>query len=282
MAVWLYLSGLHAIDYSKKDRVGDGIEDSPSKARSWQEEVMTLLSNMAAAFGAKDDNYNAIRSADLGLAFADKLRTTRDNRDAMRAKLYYRRGIARARRDGDDAAEAADDVAKAVELDNGKDKAMVAALRRLKAAAKRQKVGFAEIKGIFAADHKPPAQPIADDNHCPPLQPPKNIAERRADRRKLSKRFTRLARALAAKFPAHHRLTRAAVLAFTAVAVWLGMPKRNTSTNLDGSDPLPRNSWRFRFVIVGLVLARIVDFAVGHYSNKRRPLLGGGAANRDG
>lgn len=53
MAVWLYLAALQAIDYSKKDRVVDGIEDSPSRVQQWQEEVMTIMSNMSAAFSAK-------------------------------------------------------------------------------------------------------------------------------------------------------------------------------------------------------------------------------------
>lgn len=278
MAVWLYLAALQAIDYSKKDRVVDGIEDSSSKAQQWQEEVMTIMSNMSAAFSAKDvrptslhkpqpcpqDNYNSIRSADLGLAFADKLRTARDDRRTIRAKLLYRRGISRARREGDDAAQAADDVAKAVELDGGADKTMLNALRRLKAVAKRQKAGFSEMKGVF---NNAPSAPNPKDLGSPlPKEP--NIAERRADRRKFSRRVKRWAKAIAARLPLKtERLSRAVVLAFAAVAIWLALPSSKSLQNA------PHETWRFRLVIGGLVVARIVEFTIKHFRKRRQSHL---------
>lgn len=270
LAVWLYLASLQAIDYSKKDRVNDGIEESPDKARRWQEAVMTVLSNMAAAFGAKDDNYNAIRAADLGLAFADKLITVKDGRDTFRAKLLYRRGLARARSEGGgEATLAAEDVAAAVKLDGGNNPAMRATLKRLKLAAKGEKIAFEEMRGALnpreerhAEEEKRQrsgADETARENEIQKQKEP-NLAEIRAHRRKLSTRLSRFCKRVATKIPKGERIVRTAVLGLTAVAVWLAMPDKEQREK--GVDLPGNSSSKFRLVVAALVLARVIEVAV--------------------
>ena len=147
-AVWLYLAALHCLDYSKKDTILDGVDESADFARRLMESRATVLSNMAAAFGAKDDNYNAIRSTDLGLFFAEKLQRPGDAREKMRSKLLYRRACAKDRK-GDAAEDAYRDIVKAVNLDGSQDKAMLGTLRRLKAKAKHEAPAFPNFRGHF-------------------------------------------------------------------------------------------------------------------------------------
>jgi len=214
-AVWLYLAALHALDYSKKDRILDEIDETRQRQRTWQEATALVLSNMAAAFGAKDDNYNAIRAANLGLKFAEQLRTAGDRKEALRAKLHYRRGIAHSRSDAYD--DALSDLTKAVNLDEGKDKAMLACLRRLKKTNKQQTKPFDSLKGKLSQDTctkttvnhtistqdknreeinsstiNAKIQSSQTATKSPAIIPERNLAERRAARRKLSARLMRL------------------------------------------------------------------------------------------
>ena len=64
-AVWLYLAALHHVDYSLKDSRADKLGDSVVGTAKLQEEVARVCANLAAAFSAKDDAYNAARSAAL-------------------------------------------------------------------------------------------------------------------------------------------------------------------------------------------------------------------------
>ncbi len=138
-AAWTYLAALYHLDFSQKDQVAGDLLPTGSLARrrEWHTEVASVLSNLTQAFLSKPDAYNAERAADLGIWFAGKLRTASDGQEALRAKLLYRRGIAK--ESGGKAAlhEAYDDVKAACELVKP-DAKMAAALNRLKAAAKRE------------------------------------------------------------------------------------------------------------------------------------------------
>lgn len=182
MAVWLYLAALHALDYSKKDKVKDDID-----VQVWQKTVCVILSNMAAAFGAKDDAYNAIRAADLGLGFAEKL-----GNPTLRAKLLYRRGLAKEKK-GDDAI---DDVAAALKLHE--DRTMQATLRRLKQAAKSGTPAFNDLRGVFGP-------PKIDESPPPPNKTTTSSMIRHLG----------------------PRLSRTAVLGSAAVLVWLVVRPRD-------------------------------------------------------
>ena len=100
------------------------------------------LRAVAAAFSAKDDAYNAARSAALGLDYAEKCRSVKDDKRALRAKLLYRRGVARSRNAGrpnagpnDTVEDGLADVKEACRLDESRDRGMREAYRKLKRRA---------------------------------------------------------------------------------------------------------------------------------------------------
>ena len=99
-AVWLYLAALHHVDYSLKDSRADKLSATPSSGRRSCRRRSPRVQNLAAAFSAKDDAYNAARSAALGLDHAEKCRSVKDDKRALQAKLLYRRGVARSRNAG--------------------------------------------------------------------------------------------------------------------------------------------------------------------------------------
>ena len=135
-AVWLYLAALHHVDYSLKDSRADKLGDSVVGTAKLQEEVARVCANLAAAFSAKDDAYNAARSAALGLDYAEKCRSVKDDKKALRAKLLYRRGVARSRNAGrpnagpnDTVEDGLADVKEACRLDESRDRGMREAYR---------------------------------------------------------------------------------------------------------------------------------------------------------
>ena len=42
-SIWLYLAALHHVDYSKKDRIADGVDDTVAGTASWREAEHWLL-----------------------------------------------------------------------------------------------------------------------------------------------------------------------------------------------------------------------------------------------
>mmetsp|Transcript_21141 Transcript_21141/g.63049 ORF Transcript_21141/g.63049 Transcript_21141/m.63049 type:complete len:257 (-) Transcript_21141:37-807(-) len=168
-AVWLYLAALHHVDYSLKDSRADKLGDSVVGTAKLQEEVARVCANLAAAFSAKDDAYNAARSAALGLDYAEKCRSVKDDKRALRAKLLYRRGVARSRNAGrpnagpnDTVEDGLADVKEACRLDESRDRGMREAYRKLKRRADAEPPAYAA--GFLKADLPPGVEAVADDD----------------------------------------------------------------------------------------------------------------------
>jgi len=166
-AVWLYLAALHHVDYSLKDSRADKLADSAVGIARLREEIARVCANLAAAFSAKEDAYNAARSATLGLEYAEKCRSTKDEKKPLRAKLLYRRGVARARNAGQPNARPDDtvedglaDLKEACRLDDSKDRGMREAYRKLKLRADAAPPAYAA--GFLKADLPPGVEAVAE------------------------------------------------------------------------------------------------------------------------
>jgi tetratricopeptide (TPR) repeat protein len=83
------LSALHVLDFSK----GAGMSHSDAQKKETFEALVRTLSNLSIVFLKRGDNYNTARAADLGLDFAK--RHPGPETDQLRAKLLYRRGLAK-------------------------------------------------------------------------------------------------------------------------------------------------------------------------------------------
>lgn len=155
-ALHIYLAALHHLDLSEKDCMQDNIIKGEAIQREWHEALAVLLGNIAQACVDKTDAHNGERAADLGLRYADRLRTMADAQEARRAKLLYRRGLAK--EIGGNAEEALADVQAACALVTT-DKAMREKLSRLRAAAARERKQSC-MRGMFGGtDPAPAAQP---------------------------------------------------------------------------------------------------------------------------
>ena len=289
-AVWLYLAALHHVDYSKKDRVADAVDDAVAGTASWREAVALLLSNLAAAFAGKDDTYNTIRCANLGLDFANRCKTVDDDKAQLRAKLLYRRGGAKSRAAGTPGAgpdcthaEGLRDLRTAVSLDKSDDRGMKDALKRVKKAAKAEAPAFSDLKGAlgapgagFAPDDLPegveavadaaPAAPRSPKRS--PKKPPKKPASPRA-----------AAAPVVANVAEKRERKRSRALSARVVAAFEKMPRLQRELCLRFLLPLPpvvafyvlARKWRESqgsekpvvnlVAIFALVVARCVDFA---------------------
>ena len=176
-AVWLYLAALHHVDYSLKDSRADKLADSAVGIARLREEIARMCANLAAAFSAKEDAYNAARSATLGLEYAEKCRSAKDEKKPLRAKLLYRRGVARARNAGQPNARPDDtvedglaDLKEACRLDDSKDRGMREAYRKLKLRADAAPPAYAA--GFLKADLPPGVEAVADVSEAPAAASP--------------------------------------------------------------------------------------------------------------
>lgn len=88
-ALHFALGGVHYLDFTPQEQVDQSEEQRLLVARA----MVAMLSNLALVFLKRGDVPNGERSASLGLRAADRL--PRDESTAARAKLLYRRGLAR-------------------------------------------------------------------------------------------------------------------------------------------------------------------------------------------
>jgi len=83
------LAALHCLDFSQARTV---VQSDDEKRRAL-EALVPVLSNLSVVFLKRGDAYNASRAADLGLERASKLPPA--SVDLLRAKLLFRRGLAK-------------------------------------------------------------------------------------------------------------------------------------------------------------------------------------------
>ena len=116
-ALFHYFSSLYYLDFNLKDK--DEFNSSEDKKREWFDLILAVLSNLSLCFLKTDDHYNTRRAANLGLWYAEKLRTAADQREVARAKLLTRRGLARFYASDQSNEDALADVTKANKLSAG-------------------------------------------------------------------------------------------------------------------------------------------------------------------
>ncbi|KAH8082149.1 hypothetical protein JL720_8676 [Aureococcus anophagefferens] len=251
-AVWLYLAALHHVDYSKKDRVADAVDDTVAGRRRGAA-VALLLSNLAAAFAGKDDTYNTIRCANLGLDFANRCKTVDDDKAQLRAKLLYRRGSAKSRAAGTPGA--------------GADCTHAEGLRDLRTAGAlgAPGAGFAPDdlpEGVEAVADAAPAAPRSPKRS--PKKPPKPAAEggggaaSPTSPKRERKRSRALSARVVAAFEQLPRLQRELCLRFLLPLppVVAFSPARKWRESQGSEKPVVN-----LVAIFALVVARCVDFA---------------------
>uniref|UniRef100_A0A7S2SE70 Uncharacterized protein n=1 Tax=Rhizochromulina marina TaxID=1034831 RepID=A0A7S2SE70_9STRA len=133
-AMWVYLAAIHMLDFSEAAKGTSGLADDATVKRRWFGEILAVLSNLALGFLQRSDSYNAIRCADLGLWYSEKLQTPTDAQESSRAKLLYRRGLARFQSPDESSELASQDVEAACKL-MPQDKVMPRLLSKIKASS---------------------------------------------------------------------------------------------------------------------------------------------------
>eukprot|EP00933_Yihiella_yeosuensis_P029103 TRINITY_DN2280_c0_g1_i1.p1 TRINITY_DN2280_c0_g1~~TRINITY_DN2280_c0_g1_i1.p1 ORF type:complete len:312 (+),score=60.99 TRINITY_DN2280_c0_g1_i1:135-1070(+) len=83
------LGAVHALDFSPNEQLQQSEEQRQQSASA----MLPILSNLCMVFMKRGDLRNTIRTASTGLRCADKL--PKDNAAPLRAKLLYRRALAR-------------------------------------------------------------------------------------------------------------------------------------------------------------------------------------------
>lgn len=86
------LGTLHCLDFSQ----GQCALQTEASKQQTLEAMVPVLSNLSLAFLKRGDDYNATRAADLGLERAKNLPAEKSV--ALRAKLYFRRGLSKGQR----------------------------------------------------------------------------------------------------------------------------------------------------------------------------------------
>ncbi len=92
VALHLYMAALHHLDFSESARKK---LQNAADAKKLTEAILIVLLNLSLVFLKRNDFYNTDRAATLGLWYADKGRSSDDEQENARAKLLYRRGLAR-------------------------------------------------------------------------------------------------------------------------------------------------------------------------------------------
>lgn len=88
------LSGLHCIDFSHVRRQLQSADETGIVNQA----VVRIVSNLSLVFLKRGDGYNSARAADLALEYLKKSGFTREESDAFRCKLLFRRGLAKGQR----------------------------------------------------------------------------------------------------------------------------------------------------------------------------------------
>lgn len=121
---------LHCIDFSQ----ARSALQTDAQKREVHESLLPILSNLSIVFLKRKDAYNSARAADLGLDYARKLPA--GSAEQLRAKLLFRRGLARGQKN--EFADACVDLREAAKLmpDN---RDVRHALENCKAAIRQQR-----------------------------------------------------------------------------------------------------------------------------------------------
>lgn len=165
VAAWLYLAALHHVDLSTNKRRAFGV-DHPERAMVYHDEVLRVLSNVAAAWLKMDDFYNAERAASLGLWYAERCGPP----EVLHAKLLYRRAVARFKSASRSNEDAQTDAVQACSL-QPKDGNMRALLRQIRKVVQQEKD---HAKASFGGFLKPTAEPGEQEVAARPESTPKS------------------------------------------------------------------------------------------------------------
>lgn len=124
------LAALHCVDFSQ----GRSFVQNDEQKQQTNNLIVAILSNLSLVFLKRDDAYNSVRAADCGLQRVKKMDAAES--DAFRAKLLFRRGLARGQER--DFAQALTDLKEAARL-SPSDRQVRKAYENCKVAVSRQR-----------------------------------------------------------------------------------------------------------------------------------------------
>eukprot|EP00930_Biecheleria_cincta_P096027 TRINITY_DN87902_c0_g1_i1.p1 TRINITY_DN87902_c0_g1~~TRINITY_DN87902_c0_g1_i1.p1 ORF type:complete len:351 (-),score=74.71 TRINITY_DN87902_c0_g1_i1:48-1049(-) len=138
-ALHLFLGAVHALDFTANEQEHDLTQEQRLQmARS----MLPVLTNLSMTFLCRGDHYHAVKAASLGLKPADKLPA--EEAAVFRAKLLYRRGLARGEKGPEHSFEdARSDLLEAAKL-MPQDKEIRSCLERCTEFVKKEKREYRE------------------------------------------------------------------------------------------------------------------------------------------